>query len=56
MIERFSNCGGDTQKKEWLDIFEIMRSGETGYLYPKLEHILKRRNLILDNLARLLGY
>lgn len=43
-------------KKEWLDIFEIMRSGETGYLYPKLEHILKRRNLILDNLARLLGY
>ena len=43
-------------KKEWLDIFEIMRSGETGFLYPKLEHILKRRNLILDNLARLLGY
>lgn len=43
-------------KKEWLDIFEIMRSGETGYLYPKLEYILKRRNLILDNLARLLGY
>ena len=43
-------------KKEWSDIFEIMNGGETGYLYSKQDQILKRRNLILDNLARLLGY
>ena len=43
-------------KKEWPDIFEIMRNGETGYLYSKQEQILRRRDLILDNLARLLGH
>lgn len=43
-------------KKEWSDIFEIMNGGETGYLYSKQDQILKRRNLILDNLAQLLGY
>lgn len=43
-------------KKEWSDIFEVMNAGETGYLYSKQDQILKRRNLILDNLARLLGY
>ena len=43
-------------KKEWSDIFKVMNAGETGYLYSKQDQILKRRNLILDNLARLLGY
>ena len=43
-------------KKDWTEIFEIMSNGDTGFLYRKQENINKRREIILDNFTRLLGY
>lgn len=43
-------------QKNWIEIFEIMRAGDTGYLYRKQAHITKRREIILDTFTRLLGY
>lgn len=44
------------QKRDWEEIYHTMQLGKTGYLYKKKSSILKRREIILDSFARLLGY
>lgn len=43
-------------KRDWDEIYHTMQLGKTGYLYKKKSSILKRREIILDSFARLLGY
>ncbi|WP_421366061.1 hypothetical protein [Streptococcus suis] len=43
-------------KRDWEEIYHTMQLGKTGYLYKKKSSILKRREIILDSFARLLGY
>ena len=45
---------GEHTKYDWIQIWHIMQSGETGYLYRHSKQIYRRREIILDNLAKLL--
>ncbi|HEN5752898.1 TPA: hypothetical protein U6530_000975 [Streptococcus agalactiae] len=45
---------GKYTRYEWLDIWHIMEKGETGYLYRHSKQIYRRREVILDTLAKLL--
>ena len=58
-LEEFQKCVDELLIKLEPDdrkIFEIMSNGDTGFLYRKQENINKRREIILDNFTRLLGY
>lgn len=45
---------GEHTKYDWIQIWHIMQSGETGYLYRHSKQVYRRREIILDNLAKLL--
>lgn len=45
---------GEHTKYDWIQIWHIMQSGEAGYLYRHSKQIYRRREIILDNLAKLL--
>ena len=39
---------------DWIQVWHIMENGETGYLYRHSKQIYRRREVILDTLAKLL--
>ena len=45
---------GKHTRYEWIDVWRIMENGETGYLYRHSKQIYRRREVILDTLAKLL--
>ncbi|HEM5432346.1 TPA: hypothetical protein U1578_001390 [Streptococcus suis] len=45
---------GEQTGYDWIQIWHIMQNGETGYLYNHSKQIYRRREVILDTLAKLL--
>ncbi|HFU4203810.1 TPA: hypothetical protein ACGO8F_001408 [Streptococcus suis] len=45
---------GEHTRYDWIQIWHIMQNGETGYLYKHSKQIYRRREVILDTLAKLL--
>ncbi|HEM5073821.1 TPA: hypothetical protein U1266_000912 [Streptococcus suis] len=45
---------GEHTKYDWVQILYIMQNGDTGYLYKHRKQIYRRREVILDTLARIL--
>ncbi|HEK9983381.1 TPA: hypothetical protein TT553_000198 [Streptococcus equi subsp. zooepidemicus] len=45
---------GERTGYDWIQVWHIMENGETGYLYKHSKQIYRRREVILDTLAKLL--
>ena len=45
---------GEHTGYDWIQVWHIMENGETGYLYRHSKQIYRRREVILDTLAKLL--
>lgn len=45
---------GEHTRYDWIQVWHIMENGETGYLYRHSKQIYRRREVILDTLAKLL--
>lgn len=45
---------GEHTGYDWIQVWHIMENGETGYLYKHSKQIYRRREVILDTLAKLL--
>lgn len=45
---------GEHTKYDWSQIWYIMQNGDTGYLYKYRKQIYRRREVILDTLAKIL--
>lgn len=45
---------GEHTKYDWVSIWHIMKRSETGYLYQHQKQIYRRREVILDALAKIL--
>ncbi|HEM4974310.1 TPA: hypothetical protein U1157_001193 [Streptococcus suis] len=45
---------GEHTKYDWVQILHIMQNGDTGYLYNHRKQIYRRREVILDTLAKIL--
>lgn len=45
---------GEHTGYDWIQIWHIMQNGETGYLYKHRKQIYRRREVILDTLAKIL--
>ena len=45
---------GEYTRYDWIQVWHIMENGETGYLYRHSKQIYRRREVILDTLAKLL--
>ncbi|HEL2204535.1 TPA: hypothetical protein TZE22_001889 [Streptococcus suis] len=45
---------GEHTRYDWIQIWHIMQNGETGYLYKHRKQIYRRREVILDTLAKIL--
>ncbi|WP_449454423.1 hypothetical protein [Streptococcus suis] len=45
---------GEHTKYDWIQIWHIMQNGEAGYLYKHRKQIYRRREVILDTLAKIL--
>ncbi|QBX21824.1 hypothetical protein Javan597_0036 [Streptococcus phage Javan597] len=45
---------GEHTRYDWIQILYIMQNGDTGYLYKHRKQIYRRREVILDTLAKIL--
>ena len=45
---------GEHTGYDWIQVWHIMENGETGYLYKHRKQIYRRREVILDTLAKIL--
>jgi hypothetical protein len=45
---------GEHTKYDWIQVWHKMENGDTGYLYRHSKQIYRRREIILDTLAKLL--
>ncbi|MBY5014351.1 hypothetical protein [Streptococcus suis] len=45
---------GEHTRYDWVQILYIMQNGDTGYLYKHRKQIYRRREVILDTLAKIL--
>ncbi|NQJ72018.1 hypothetical protein HO539_01475 [Streptococcus suis] len=45
---------GEYTRYDWIQIFYTMQNGDTGYLYKHRKQIYRRREVILDTLAKIL--
>ena len=45
---------GEHTGYDWIQVWHIMENGETGYLYRHSKQIYRRREVILDTLAKFL--
>ena len=45
---------GEHTRYDWIQVWHIMENGDTGYLYKHRKQIYRRREVILDTLAKIL--